>query len=98
MDDEIKKAHDELRAFMFERVYTNPTAKSEEEKAKALVEKLYKYFLNHPDKMPMEYKNIMERFDVERAVCDYIAGMSDAYAINLFSELFVPKGWSGILK
>jgi len=98
MDDEIKKAHDELRAFMFERVYTNPTAKSEEEKAKALVEKLYKYFLNRPDKMPMEYKNIMERFDVERAVCDYIAGMSDAYAINLFSELFVPKGWSGILK
>ncbi len=98
MDDEIKKAHDELREFMFERVYTNPTAKSEEQKAKALVEKLYKYFLKNPDKMPLEYKNIMERFDKERAVCDYIAGMSDEYAINLFSELFVPKGWSGILK
>lgn len=45
--------------------------------------------------MPTEYKNIMSKFDKDRAVCDYIAGMSDGYAINLFTDLFVPKGWAG---
>ena len=98
MADEIQKAHDQLRAFLFERVYTNPVAKSEETKAKTLVEKLYFYFLKNPDKMPGEYKSILERFDKDRAVCDYIAGMTDGYAINLFTQLFIPQGWVGTVK
>lgn len=93
MDAEIQKAHDELREFMFEKVYRNPVAKSEEIKAKMLVEKLYMYFLKNPDKLPDEYKIILNRFDAERAVCDYIAGMTDGYAIDLFTNLFVPKGF-----
>lgn len=93
MSDEVKKAHDELRSFMFANVYKNSIAKAEEAKAKALIEKLYLYFLRNPDKMPEEYKKIMAKFNKERAVCDYIAGMTDVYAVNLYNELFIPKGW-----
>ncbi|MCM1525034.1 MAG: deoxyguanosinetriphosphate triphosphohydrolase [Ruminococcus sp.] len=93
MDDDVKKAHDELRLFMFDNVYCSSTAKAEESKAKMLIEKLYRYYLKDPDKMPEEYKNLMNRFSRERAVCDYISGMSDGYAINLYNELFIPKGW-----
>lgn len=90
---EIRKAHDDLRSFMFAEVYTNPTAKQEETKAVELVEKLYRYFIDHPQKMPDEYRDIMNKFDADRAVCDYISGMSDAYAVDLYTELFVPKFW-----
>lgn len=93
MDDEIAKAHNELHEWMFENVYKNPVAKSEESKAKLLVEKLYKYFYKNTDKLPDDYKNIMERFGKERAVIDYVSGMTDGYAINLFEQLFVPRGW-----
>lgn len=89
----IRKAHDDLKSFMFEKVYTNPSAKQEEEKAVALVEKLYRYFIEHPQKMPDEYFNILKRFDADRAVCDYISGMSDAYAVDLYADIFVPKFW-----
>lgn len=93
MDDEISKAQNELHEWMFENVYKNPVAKSEENKAKLLVENLYKYFYKNPDKLPTDYKNIMERFDKERAVIDYVSGMTDGYAINLFERLFIPRGW-----
>lgn len=93
MSDEVKQAHDELKAFLFDNVYKNSIAKSEESKAKALVEKLFMYFIKNPDKLPDDYKNIMDRFSKERAVCDYISGMTDSYAINLYEDLFVPKGW-----
>lgn len=89
----IRKAHDELKKFMFESVYTNPNAKLEEGKAIALVEKLYAYFRENPKKMPEEYQSIIRKNDVDRAVCDYISGMSDSYAVDLYSELFVPKSW-----
>lgn len=95
LEPHIKQAHDELRAFLFENVYSNSRAKSEDEKAMALVESLFNHFYRNPQKMPSEYKKIMERFNKERAVCDYIAGMTDGYAINLYTELFVPKGWNG---
>jgi len=90
---EIRKAHDKLKEFMFAEVYTNPSAKQEEAKAVALVEKLYKYFIEHPAKLPEEYRIIMKKTDADRAVCDYISGMSDAYAVDLYTELFVPKFW-----
>lgn len=95
LEPHIKKAHDELRTFLFNNVYSNNRAKSEDAKAKSLVESLFKYFYRNPEKMPVDYKNILRRFDKERAVCDYIAGMTDSYAINLYTELFIPKGWNG---
>ena len=90
---DIRKAHDDLKEFMFERVYTNPAAKQEESKAELLVKKLYAYFIENTDKLPEEYRNIIKKSDDHRAVCDYISGMSDAYAVDLYTELFVPKFW-----
>ena len=90
---EIRKAHDDLKRFMFEKVYTNPAAKAEEGKAEQLVRKLYSYFIEHSNKLPEEYRSIMKQSDADRAVCDYISGMSDEYAVDLYTELFVPKFW-----
>ncbi|MGN0622059.1 MAG: deoxyguanosinetriphosphate triphosphohydrolase [Porcipelethomonas sp.] len=93
MTKSIKAAHDELRSFMFESVYTNPVAKTEEKKAKHLIEQLYGYFKKHPEKMPEEYIRICREYDCDRAVCDYISGMSDGYAVDIYNSLFVPRSW-----
>lgn len=90
---EIRKAHDDLRSFMFEKVYTNPAAKQEEYKAELLVKKLYSFFIENTSLLPQEYQDIMRKTDSHRAVCDYISGMSDEYAVDLYTELFVPKFW-----
>ncbi|MBR6623067.1 MAG: deoxyguanosinetriphosphate triphosphohydrolase [Ruminococcus sp.] len=90
---EIRKAHDDLRAFMFEKVYMNPAAKQEEYKAELLVKKLYSFFIENSNLLPQEYQDIMKKTDNHRAVCDYISGMSDEYAVDLYTELFVPKFW-----
>ena len=89
----IRKAHDDLKKFMFAKVYTNPAAKQEEEKAELLIRKLYDYFKSDIKKLPEEYRRIAQKYDADRAVCDYISGMSDAYAVDLYTELFVPKFW-----
>ncbi len=89
----IRRAHDDLKKFMFAKVYTNPAAKQEEEKAELLIRKLYDYFINNINKLPAEYKDIAKKLDPDRAVCDYISGMSDSYAVDLYTELFVPKFW-----
>lgn len=90
---EIRKAHDDLRTFMFEKVYNNPAAKQEESKAELLVKKLYSFFIENSRLLPGEYQEIMKKTDSHRAVCDYISGMSDEYAVDLYTELFVPKFW-----
>ena len=90
---EIRKAHDDLKKFMFEKVYTNPAAKQEETKAELLVKKLYAYYIENSKKLPDEYRHIMYESDADRAVCDYISGMSDEYAVDLYTDLFVPKFW-----
>ena len=95
METEIEEATDELHKFLFATVYTNPVAKGEETKAEALLESLYIYFIAKPDKMPQEFKNIIDEEGVERAVCDYISGMSDRYAISTYRQLFIPEMWSG---
>lgn len=82
-----------LHSFMFERVYTNPVCKGEETRAIEMIKWLYEYFLMNPDEMPSEYKTIREKEGVERAACDYIAGMTDRYAVHTFEELFVPRSW-----
>ena len=92
-EPEIRKAHDDLKAFMFKKVYTNPNAKQEEGKAELLIRKLYKYFKENTEKLPEQYRAIARITDSDRAVCDYISGMSDGYAVDLYTELFVPKFW-----
>ncbi|MDR1673916.1 MAG: deoxyguanosinetriphosphate triphosphohydrolase [Oscillospiraceae bacterium] len=91
---EIKSAHECLRNFLFENVYCNPTAKTEEGKAKSLVAKLYEYFLGNPGQLPEDYRAIERHFGPDRAVCDYISGMTDSYAVDLYGSLFIPKQFS----
>lgn len=93
MAPDIQEAMDELRSFMFENVYHNPLAKHEEGKGKLLLQELYVYFRSHPEQMPELYQRISERDKIDRAVCDYISGMSDSYAVDLYTELFIPKSW-----
>lgn len=94
MSDEVANAMKGIRNFMFEHVYTNSVAKLEEEKAVELVEKLYCYYMQFPDKLPAFYLELMDRGEEKaRVVCDYVASMSDRYAINVFNSLFVPKSW-----
>lgn len=93
MTPEIQEAHDILHRFMYKNVYHNNTAKGEEKKAELLLEKLYGYFRQHPEEMPEEYREILQKTDIDRAVCDYISGMSDGFAVDLYTELFIPKFW-----
>ena len=95
MTSEVGEAMDKLRSFLFETVYLNPLAKSEETKAKEMLAFLFEYFVKHPDKMPELYNRNIREETVERCVCDYISGMTDRYAIDLYSELFIPRVWRG---
>lgn len=95
MEDEVQKAMDSLREFLFERVYRNPVAKSEEGKAKEMLMRLYEYYVADPDKMPIFYRSNCEKEGVCRCACDFISGMTDRYAIEVYSELYVPKVWRG---
>lgn len=94
MDSETEKYYDKLHEFLFESVYKNPIAKSEETKVSGIVEGLIKYFLKNPEKMPEEYLKIAAEEGAERAVTDYIAGMTDHYAVTVFSNIYIPKAWS----
>ncbi len=93
MEKTVKNAHAELLRFMFDNVYINSVAKLEEGKAEEIVKKLYLHFEKHPEQMPDMYQLIIERDGVSRAACDYIAGMTDNYAVAKFSELYLPTFW-----
>ncbi len=94
MDGQIAGAMETLRAFMFEQVYQNPVAKGEEGKSEAIVRYLYRHFVHDANRLPGEYWAIADRDGAEVAVCDYIAGMTDRYAVALYQELTVPKSWN----
>lgn len=91
MSPDCEKAFLELRTFMFENVYESEVCRSEDEKAYYIVERLYKYYLKNIDKMPATYINIADEEGSQRAVCDYIAGMSDTYALKEYNRLFIPR-------
>ncbi len=95
IEKEIGEAMMALRAFLFERVYTNSVAKAEEAKAIALLESLYEYFYEHPTEMPALFVRNIERDGLGRCVCDYVSGMTDRYAIETYTNLYVPKVWKG---
>ena len=89
----IYRQFDALRDFMFDHVYKNPVAKSEEEKAKRVIRELFAYYLDHTELLTGEYAKYLEQDGKERAVADYIAGMTDNYAIAEYVRIFVPKSW-----
>ena len=94
MTPEIESAMLALRAFMFEHVYRNPVAKGEESKARRIIQELYQYYITHPEKLPEDFQPQLDLEGMPRVVCDYVAGMTDKYAVYKFEEIFVPTAWS----
>lgn len=95
MDSAHKKELDLLRSYMFENVYRSQRVKKEEDLAKVevVIRSLYDYFLKHPEKLPEDIFALADIDGLHVAVKDYIAGMTDRFALNLYGDLFVPKGW-----
>lgn len=89
--DELVK----LRAFMFANVYKSGRVKKEEDLAKVevVLSSLYKYFIDHPEKLPTDLKAIADIYGIEEAAKDYVAGMTDRFALSTYTDLFVPRGW-----
>ncbi len=98
MSPDMEEAMKGLRTWMFEHVYKSDIPKAEEGKAQHLIVMLFQYYMENPNRLPPEYRLLTEGREesLERAVCDYIAGMSDSYAIDKFEELFVPKAWKSV--
>ena len=93
MSDDVKDNFLKLRQFMFEKVYLNKEAKREEIKARYIVKSLYKYFSEHPNKLPDERYADYKEVGLE-AVKDYVAGMTDRYAVRKYTSIYVPKFWT----
>lgn len=95
MSEDVEYAFMGMRRFMFENVYTSPKAKGEERKAQNIVKELFHYYMDHPELLPKEYVERMWQSGEtqERSVSDYIAGMTDQYAISKFQEFFIPDSW-----
>ena len=99
MTPDVQEATDKLRSFLFENVYLNPKAKAEETKAKEVVYALFTHYVVNPDRLPERYRRRIgtaEGETVERAVADFISGMTDRYAIETYQERFVPRVWRGL--
>lgn len=93
MEKTAQDAMLKLREFLFDAVYTNPVAKGEEVKVEAMLEEMYDYFVRHPEVMGPENKKFLDQEGVERVACDYIAGMTDRYALAKYKDIFLPKMW-----
>lgn len=94
MEPDMAAQMNALHDFMYEAVYRNPVAKGEEGKCEEIVRFLYRHFMEHPEKLTGEYLLIADRDGKDAAVCDYIAGMTDRYAVAVFEDITVPKSWS----
>src|SRR6056297_2455322 len=90
---QIYEASQKLRKFLFDNIYFGSLAKIEEGKAKRLVKLLYKYYMENPAKIPDEFKNRIGDFSKEQIIIDYIAGMSDRYAIKVGKDIYIPEPW-----
>ncbi len=93
MEKPIAEATLKLRQFLFDRVYNHKVFRDEEEKADRMITQLYGYFKTHIEKMPTFYVGLLDSYDLDTVVCDYISSMSDVYAIKTFNDIFVPRNW-----
>ncbi len=93
LSPQVDTALAELRAFMFENVYRNPVAKGEETKARDMLKRMYNYYYDHPEAIPEDFQPQLSFDGMEQTICDYIAGMTDNYAVDKYTELFIPAGW-----
>lgn len=95
MSEETFRVMNDLRAFMFRNVYHSAFVRQAEDMAKveSVITGLFEYYLDHPQELPQELKEMSATYDTEELVKDYVASMTDRYAMNLYSELFTIKGW-----
>ena len=94
LSPEIEKALKDLRSFMFENVYRSPIAKAEESKAQDMLRRMFDYYIANPWALPEDFSPQLSFEGLERTVCDYIAGMTDNYAVDKFTQIFIPVGWN----
>ena len=93
MSDDVQAATDGLRSFLFQQVYIGSAAKKEEAKAQRIIRTLYEYYLENPDSLTDELRNEDAEEGLERCIVDYVAGMTDRFAMKTFERLFVPNAW-----
>jgi len=94
LEKDKAEALENMRSFMFEKVYVTKSSKIEEEKALRMISAMYNYFLSNKDKLPEFYISLLDRYKTEQVICDYLSTMSDKYAVYVFESLFVPKSWT----
>lgn len=94
MSEEIQEALMDLRELMFRSVYDHREAKREEKKAINMLKELYRYYIEHPEAMSREYRELLLKGEsTDRAVCDYLSGMTDQYSMAKFREIYIPQSW-----
>ena len=94
MSEEVFSAVGEFRAFMFQWVYTDPRAMGEEGRVRGLIQSLYTYFLAHTEELPEDFLSLLEKGEEkERVICDYVASMSDRFAIDTYVGLNIPRSF-----
>ena len=95
MSEAIAGAMKQMRQFMFENVYVNPVAKSEEKKAEELMETLYRHFMKNINDMPEEFLNLLSEGEPrEQVVCDYVGAMTDRFAVAIYERIYIPRSWA----
>ncbi len=93
LSPEMAKAVEVFHDFLFERVYRNPKAKGEEAKVSGILSGIWEYYVKNPQLLPDDFKRIAEEEGINRAVCDYVSGMTDDYAVFQFGNIFIPRAW-----
>lgn len=93
LSKEVEDALTLFREFMFERVYNTDAARGEEYRADNMITAMYEYFLKKIDKLPIPYKKLLDKYEKEQVVCDYISGMTDRYAVSVMKSLFIPENF-----
>ena len=94
MSPDISEAVQEFTEFMYSHVYRNPVAKGEESKVGNILRSIWEYYVNRPEALPDDYRSLADEDGLERAVTDYVSGMTDKYVMDVYSELFIPKSWA----
>ena len=98
MDPAIEPHFWDLHTYMYDYLYLNSEAKVEEAKVDGMISALFEYYMKNPDKLPEEYALVREQDGTDRAVADYVAGMTDNFALEMYHELYIPRGWAMVLK
>ena len=91
---DMQRIYEDFHEYMYDSVYRNPEAKSEESKVTGIISGIYEHYIAAPEELPADYLGIAYREGVDRAVCDYVSGMTDDFALYTYSELFIPAAWS----